>query len=119
MPQPPKTRDAITLVLKEMGPMTAEEIAQELGMKLKTVQSAICIARKKPQKYFYIVDFVFTPGLNGVPAIYAAGNKRDALRMTRRERSKERYERNRPTRELMHQVMPGNPFGVLIAQVTQ
>jgi DNA-binding transcriptional regulator GbsR (MarR family) len=119
MPQPPKTRNAIIRVLKELGPMTADEIAHELGMNPKSVQSAICIARKTKEKFFYISDYVFTPGFRGVPAIYAVGRKADAKRLTRSERAKERYARKRPTRELISRLTPGNAFSVLIAQVTR
>ncbi|WP_027798275.1 sigma-70 region 4 domain-containing protein [Paraburkholderia dilworthii] len=119
MAQEPTTRNAITRLLTEFGPMTADEIACELGMHLKTVASAICIARKKPEKYFYVYAYDFQPGSNAVPAIYAAGKKPDAKRMEKALVSRLYYERTKHGKKILRQVQAGNPFGILIAQVTQ
>lgn len=118
MPQQPTTRDAITRLLKEIGPMTAEEIASMLGKNVKTISSSICSARRKPQRFFYVYGYDFTPGFNGVPAIYAAGRKQDAKRMDKADVAHEYYERTKHVRKLRKHP-PSGHFDVLIAQVTK
>jgi hypothetical protein len=117
MPQAPTTRDAIVALLKDVGPMTAAEIASMLEKNIKTVQSCIATARNTKKRFFYIQGYEFTPGSNGVPAIYAAGRKPDAERVDRGATQHLYYERTKHLRKLLNSPRVGH-FDVLIAQVT-
>lgn len=114
----PTTRDAIASLLNSVGPMTAVEIANMLGKNVKTVQSCIATARKTKKRYFYVHDYEYTPGFNGVPAIYAVGRKPDAKRAGTQTTQHLYYERTKHLRKLLNSPRVGH-FDVLIAQVTK
>jgi hypothetical protein len=118
MAQAPNTRDAIADLLKSVGPMTAAEIANMLGKNIKTVQSCIATARKTKKRHFYVHGYEYTPGFNGVPAIYAAGNRRDAERVGTKVTQHLHYERTKHLRKILNAPRVGH-FDILIAQVTK
>lgn len=53
MPVPPVARDAITQALRELGPMSAEEIAEATGLPRGKVNASLTNARANhPGKFF-------------------------------------------------------------------
>lgn len=79
MPTPPRTREAIKALIREHGPMTTEEIADELGMLKSTVSSCISSSRSTTAKHFYIKGFRPQLGRAGLPAaLFAVGDRKDA-----------------------------------------
>jgi hypothetical protein len=119
MPQAPTTREAITQLLEDIGPMTAAEIAKMLGKNVKTISSSICSARLKPEKFFYVHGYEFQPGSNAVPAIYGSGKKKDAKRMEKSVVQHMYYERTKHLRKLRKSAPCAGHFDHLIAQVTK
>ena len=122
MPTPPKTRDAITRLLQEIGPMTANELAIQLSMKVRTVQSCISTSRATPERHFYVIGYERQVGRRGLWAqIYQAGNKRDARTpVIDRSVTDARYREKKEAAQRLARhpgFEKGNPFAVAMLQV--
>lgn len=78
MPTPPTTREAILALLERNGPMSAGEIAAELGFSRPSVDASIRSARRVPG-LLHISDWKRSTGTRGrMGAIYKLGPGRDA-----------------------------------------
>jgi predicted ArsR family transcriptional regulator len=122
MPQHPVTRDAIKRVIKDLGPMTYVEIAQELGLKEKTVSSCISTSRSGKTKHFYVVDYRPQIGRSGLPvAVFQVGSRKDApFPETDRSATSRRYYQNHKAQiKLRRGAREITPFTSLIIQVTR
>lgn len=119
MPATPITRNRIIAVLRDIGPMTCNELAAELHMHPETVRSSINSKRGRGEKMFYICGYDYRPPFNGVPAIFALGNKPDVKRMDYKTKRHKSYERTRMRRALLRAGATDNPFSSLIRQVTK
>lgn len=122
MPQPSTTRDAIKRVLRELGPMTAAEIAEELGKPMKTISSCISTSRSATKKHFYIVDYAPQIGRSGLPAaIFKEGCRKDvpAPIHDRNEISRRYYQNHKAQIKLRRGKQEITPFTSLIIQVTR
>jgi hypothetical protein len=102
MPKPPETRDAITAVLKELGPMTVPELVQHFGWTRTRVNACLTTARNNhPGKFFRIVRYQKQIGVQGRETpVYAASPGADAPRPKfdaeyKQQRRSGYYQRNR------------------------
>lgn len=82
MPVPPVVRDAITKALRELGPMSAAEIAEATGLPRGKVNASLTNARADhPGKFFRISRWQLQIGRKGRETpIYAAAPGKDAER---------------------------------------
>ncbi|OJB09142.1 hypothetical protein [Burkholderia ubonensis] len=122
MPQPPKTRDAIKKLLREFGPLSAVEIAEELGMSLKAISSCLSTSRTGKHKHFYIVGYRPQVGISGLPAgLYAEGNRKDAVPppCDKKAIGARYYQNHKATIKLKRTTRRAGPFTSLITQVTK
>lgn len=119
MPAKPITRNRIIQTLRDIGPMTCGEIAKELDMHIETVRSSINSKRGRGEKMFYVCGYDYRPPFNGVPAIFALGNKPDVKRMDYQTKRHKSYERTKMLRAILRTGEMGNPFSILIRQVTK
>ncbi|WP_186183761.1 hypothetical protein [Burkholderia gladioli] len=121
MPAQPRTREAIAQAIRDFGPMTCQELAQELGMHIKTIASCLSYARSGKEKHFHVVAWRPQRGISGLPAgVYALGDRRDAKPpVTDRRASQSRYYQNNKARiKVKRGNRDINPFTSLITQVT-
>lgn len=83
MPSKATTRTAVLELLAEEGPMTAREIAEQLGVHHRAVASSIRLAREtQPGQVFAIVDWRPTRGRGGAIApVFHAVARPDAPRL--------------------------------------
>lgn len=121
MPMKPTTRDAIKRLIKEFGPMTVQELADELGKPAKTIGSCISESRRRPEKHFYVKEWRPQIGVAGLPSgVYAIGNRKDAqkpetdVKATRASY----YRKHKAKIKLKRGNRAINPFTALITQVT-
>lgn len=125
----PRTTTGATVLelLEHVGPMSAREIADFMGRRVQDINSAItCIRRAErrgePRRLF-VKDWHFPTraGHGRESAIWAAGAKPDKPKPPRDRRAAwARYDVKRRTlKRVVRAIEPGNPFGVLIAQVTK
>ena len=102
MPVKPTSRDAVTMVLREHGPMNAADIADVLGWPQIRVNATLNTARRDhPGKFFRIVRTAMRQGSSGRDApVYSASPGPDARRPTLgkdydKQRNQRYYLRNR------------------------
>ncbi|KVP76902.1 hypothetical protein WJ94_15940 [Burkholderia ubonensis] len=122
MPQPPKTRDAIKKLIRDLGPLTAAEIAEELGKTLKAVSSCLSKSRSGKQKHFYVIGYRPQVGVGGLPAgLYAEGNRKDATPPPHDKKviDARYYQNHKATIKLKRTTRRAGPFTSLITQVTK
>lgn len=120
MPRPPEMRERIKRLIGELGPMTIEEIAAELGHSMVSVGSCIAKCRTGSSKHFYIKDYRRQVGKPGLAAgVYAVGSRADAPAPDYDRKSKDAryYANNRAVIRLRRRVRPVNHFTSLIEQV--
>ncbi|MFP3705939.1 hypothetical protein [Paraburkholderia tropica] len=120
MATPPKTRDAVTRLIREHGPMTIAELAEELGKPKKTVNSCVSSARAGKVKHFYIKDWRRQVGRSGLPAaIFALGNRRDAPYPGADKKTTDRrsYEKHKAIIKLRRSTRAASPFKTMISQL--
>lgn len=121
MPTPPTTREAIKRLLREHGPMTVLEIAEEMKKPASTVSSCISTARAGKKKHFYVAGHRPQVGISGMPAgLYAVGNRPDAEppEHNRKAIGARYYQNNKARIKLRRGVREINPFTSLISQIT-
>lgn len=124
MSKPRVWEDRLVMVLREIGPMTAEEIAAELGI-LRTNVDTILRRMKKPDRArrVYVKEWLVAPEVRICTRVLAAGNKKDAPKPVYSKRAADtRYaEKLKAQKEMKAKLfqIAGNPFSTLIAQVTQ
>ncbi|RQZ08924.1 hypothetical protein DF105_01070 [Burkholderia stagnalis] len=122
MPQPSTTRNAIKKLISDLGPLTAAEIAEELGMTLKAISSCLSTSRTGKRKHFYIVDHRPQVGVSGLPAgIYAVGNRKDAAPppCDKKGTAARYYQNHKATIKLKRTTRKAGPFTSLIVQVAK
>jgi len=120
MPAPARTREAIKALIREHGPMTTEDLADELGMLKSTVSSCISTARKTPEKHFYIKSYVPQIGRAGLPAgLFALGNRRDASppETDRRAIGRRSYRNNKAVIKARRSARAPSPFKSMLTQL--
>lgn len=124
--RPPSTGLVVLNLLETIGPMSAREIADYLGVAIQNINCAIRVMReahelRREPKLVYVKDWEFPPRTHGgrenaVWARVAAPCKR------RPKRNKPEVERRYKSRKRMiarvARTEPGNHFASLIAQVT-
>lgn len=121
MPRPPVLRESIKRLITELGPMTVEEIAAELGRSMVSVGSCIADARAGATKHFYIKRYKRQVGRSGIAAgIYAIGSHKDAPfpRLDKKGNDARWYAKHRAVIRLRKSARPVNHFTSLIMQVT-
>jgi hypothetical protein len=122
MPTKPTTRDAIKRAIREYGPMTARELAEELGKSVKTIGSCISTSRSGKKKHFYVKDWRPQMGIAGLAAgIYAIGNRPDAepFVQNRKATNARYYQNNKALIKVRRAGRQTNHFASLISQVTK
>lgn len=122
MPTKPTTRDAIKRAIREFGPMTVQELAEELGKNPKTIGSCISTSRSGKKKHFYVKDWRPQVGIAGLAAgIYAVGNRPDAEPFVhdRKATNARYYANNKALIKVRRTGRSSNHFTSLIAQVTK
>ncbi|ARL90996.1 hypothetical protein BOC57_35020 [Burkholderia pseudomallei] len=122
MPTIPTTREAIRHAIQEFGPMTVQELAEELGKLPRTIGSCISSSRTGKKKYFYIKEWRPQVGIAGLAAgVYAVGNRRDAEPYipNRKATSSRYYQNNKGLIKARRTTRPAGPFTSLINQVTK
>lgn len=129
MPVPPVVRDAITKALRDLGPMSAEEIAEATGLPRGKVDGAMARARKNhPGKFFRVSRWRDQSGRQGreIP-IYAAAPGKDADRPVfdddrRKALNRRNYRENRAIRAAQRRRRIGSsasPWAGLITMETR
>lgn len=122
MPTKPTTRDAIKRAIREYGPMTAQELAGELGKPVKTIGSCISTSRSGKKKHFYVKEWRPQVGIAGLAAgVYAVGNRPDAepLVYDRKVINARSYQKNKALIKMRRSGRQTNHFASLISQVTK
>jgi hypothetical protein len=120
MARAPELREAIKRVIREHGPMTVTEIAEELGRSLITIGSCISTARTGKVKHFYVKTHKPQVGRSGVPAgVYAIGARKDAEPPPADRKAGDRryYAKNKAAIKLRRTPRANNHFRSLITQV--
>jgi hypothetical protein len=125
MPTKPTTREAIKRAISEFGPMTIQELAEELGKPVKTIGSCVSESRNTKAKHFYVKEWRPQVGISGLPSgVYALGKREDAPKPpTDLKASQARYylrnkEKIKLRNKLKRMRRQRNPFMTLIQQVT-
>ncbi|KVD35444.1 hypothetical protein WI84_16380 [Burkholderia ubonensis] len=127
--RPPSTRIVVLELLEQVGPMTAREIAEFLGMRhqnnIDTVIRKIRQAEERgEQRRIYVHNWHFPVGYSGrESAVWAIGDRPDKKRPSRRASraaANRRYDEKRRARERLREAVGdrSNHFAILIAQVT-
>lgn len=116
--------DEMILLMRSLGPMTCQEIADEMDICRQNVDTLIKRARAKGKpRRIYIHEWLTAPYVKTRTRVWAAGNKADAPEpvYSKREANARYEEKLRAQRNLMASLAEnvGNPFGTLIAQVTK
>ncbi|MEK6418437.1 MAG: hypothetical protein V4801_02455 [Burkholderia gladioli] len=122
MPTKPTTRNAIKAAIREHGPMTVQELAEELEKSIKTVGSCIASSRAGKKKHFYVISWRPQVGISGKPAgVYSLGNRADAPKpITDRKATCARYyKQNKARIKLKRGGRAITPFTSLITQITR
>lgn len=98
----PTSRDAVTAVLREHGPMNSADIADVLGWTQSRVNSTLSTARRDhPGKFFRVIRTVMRQGSQGRDApVYSASPGPDAPRPPmnaayHQKRNQRYYQQNR------------------------
>ena len=124
MSKPRVWEDRLVMALREIGPMTAEEIALELGICRTNVDTLLRrMKKRKGPRRVYVQRWLVAPEVRLCTRLIAAGNKKDAPKPEYSKRAAdERYEQKlKEQKEMKARLfqVAGNPFSTLIAQVTQ
>lgn len=122
MPRAPELREAIKRVINELGPMTVEEIAEELGRSTITVGSCISTARTGKTKHFYVKGYRPQIGRSGIAAgVYAVGDRKDAARPAhdRRAIGQRYYVKNKALIKARRSTRAPSPFKSMITQLVR
>lgn len=116
--------DQMIELLNQMGPLDAYEIAREMGICRQNVDTLIRRGRLRGKaKRVYIIKYLVAPEVKKRTKIWMAGNKPDAAKPvyikkdSGKRHDKKRRDNQRLIARLAHTA--NNPFGSLIAQVTQ
>jgi predicted ArsR family transcriptional regulator len=123
----PRTGAKVLELLRDIGPMSAREIADFLGVRIQNIHSAINVMRENEAKgeprRLYVKDWEFPSRPNGgrENAVWALGTKKDKPRPRRnRYAADRRYFLKQKTIEHAKHIgtqAAGNPFGLVIAQL--
>ncbi|KVN08211.1 hypothetical protein WT09_30780 [Burkholderia stagnalis] len=122
MPHPSTTRDAIKKLIRDLGPLTAAEIAEELGKSLKAVSSCLSTSRTGTRKHFYVIGHRPQVGVSGLPSgLYAIGNRKDVAPPPPDPKgaAARYYQNHKATIKLKRTTRAAGPFTSLITQVTK
>lgn len=116
--------DQMVAILKEMGPLDAYEIAQEMGICRQNVDTLIRRGRQRGKpRLVYIAKYLVAPDVKKRTKLWMAGDRQDAHKPIYEEKSAKRRhdKKRRDNRKLIARLAQNanNPFGSLIAQVTQ
>ncbi|MCA8017752.1 DNA glycosylase AlkZ-like family protein [Burkholderia metallica] len=127
--RPPSTGRVVLELLEQIGPMSAREIADFLGVPIQNINGAFKVIRRTEERgeprRIHIQDWQFQIGCGGrESAVWALGDKPDKRRPRRhanRAATLHRYDEKRRARERLRQVVGdrSNHFAILIAQVTK
>jgi predicted ArsR family transcriptional regulator len=123
----PRTGDKVLELLRDIGPMSAREIADFLGVRIQNIHSAITVMRdneaKGEPRRLYVKDWEFPSRPNGgrENAVWALGTKKDKRRPARdRSVAGRRYRDKQAAIDQAKRIgtqAAGNPFGLVIAQL--
>ncbi|QTD90812.1 hypothetical protein [Burkholderia anthina] len=122
----PSTGAVVLNLLETIGPMSAREIADYLGVRIQDIHSAINVMRRAHElrgepKLVYVKDWEFPARPNGgrENAVWARGDAPCKKRPKRNKAAVEgRYKARKRVIARVARTAPGNHFASLIAQVT-
>jgi predicted ArsR family transcriptional regulator len=123
----PRTGAKVLELLRDIGPMSAREIADFLGVRIQNIHSAINVMRENEAKgeprRLYVKDWEFPSRPNGgrENAVWALGTKKDKPKPARdRNAAWTRYRHKQAAiarAKTIGAQAAGNPFGLVIAQL--
>lgn len=116
--------DQMIAILEEMGPLDAYEIAREMGICRQNVDTLIRRGRQRGKpKRVYIAKYLVAPEVRKRTKLWMAGDKNDAHKpiYEKSEAARRHDKKRRDNQKLIARLAQNanNPFGSLIAQVTQ